>query len=111
MSKLSAEELALRSHDISIGLGNKIVPDFESLPQVGQMVRLALHIRGLPRIEYEILRLVAHQYLQISPRDLRDIVNDLAEIEFIRIFSEGKTYKAILPTIPYYDEMYTKVGE
>ncbi|USK82565.1 hypothetical protein LHV56_12050 [Peribacillus frigoritolerans] len=112
MSKLlSVQELALRSHDISIGLGNKVVPDFESLPQVGQMVRLALHIRGLPRIEYDILRLVAYHYLQISPSDLRNIVKDLAEVEFIRIFSEGETYKAILPTVPYYDEMYTKIGE
>ncbi|MDA6082779.1 hypothetical protein OSJ97_24880, partial [Escherichia coli] len=47
----------------------------------------------------------------ISPSDLRNIVKDLAEVEFIRIFSEGETYKAILPTIPYYDEMYTKIGE
>lgn len=108
---IPVQELALRSHDISVGLGNKVVPDFESLPQVGQMVRLALHIRGLPRIEYDILRLVAHHYLQITPSDLRSIVKDLAEVEFIRIFSEGETYKAILPTVPYYDEMYIKIGE
>jgi hypothetical protein len=70
---LPVQELALRSHDISVGLGNKVVPDFETLPQLGQMVRLALHIRGLARVEYDILRLVAYHYLQISPSDLRNV--------------------------------------
>ncbi|MFB3166567.1 hypothetical protein P5G62_005535 [Neobacillus sp. 179-C4.2 HS] len=108
---LSEQDLALRCHDISVGLGVKDVPDFETLPEVGLMVRLALHIRGLPRIDYEVLKLVAYHYLQISPMVLKNVIRDLDEAEFIRVLSEGQTIKAIIPTVPYYDELYTNIGE
>lgn len=111
MNILTNQDLALRSHDISVGLGNKIVPEFEALPEIGQMVRLALHIRGLPLIEYNVLRLVAYHYLQIHPSVIRQLVKNLAEVEFVRIFSEGDTIQAVLPTVPYYDDLYTIAGE
>ena len=61
------QELALRCHDITIGLGNKDVPDFEVITEVGLMVKLALHIRGLPIIPYETLKLAVHHFLSIPP--------------------------------------------
>jgi len=105
------QEFALRCHDITIGLGNKEVPDFEVITEVGLMVKLALHIRGLSRIPYETLKLAASHFLGISTLICRNIVLSLAEIEFVQIISEGSTIKAIVPTVPFYEDLYDQVGE
>ncbi len=36
------------------------VPEFDNLRAVGMAVRLALHIRGLPAVNFETLKLVAN---------------------------------------------------
>lgn len=107
----NGQELALRCHDISTGLGPKEVPEFELIPEIGLMLRLALHIRGLPRIPYETLKLVASYYLQMSSLVLKGIVESLAKVEFVKIMKEGDTIKWILPTVPYYEDLYEQVGE
>jgi hypothetical protein len=63
MAKPKPSELAARCHEIQVSLGRKEVPEFERLVEVGMAVRLALHIRGLPLIEYEVLKLVASHFL------------------------------------------------
>jgi len=65
--KITREQLASTSHDIQVGLGSKGVPEFESVPFIGMMVNLALHIRGLPLIEYEKFKLVAAHFFHIPP--------------------------------------------
>ncbi|MBU8678817.1 hypothetical protein MOC46_10520 [Bacillus spizizenii] len=105
------QELALRSHDITIGLGNKQVPEFELLTEIGNMIKLALNIRGLPIIPYTTLKLAAYHFLDIPTYMCSSIVENLAEIEFVKITSEGKTIKAVLPTVPFYEDIYEGVGE
>ncbi|MGH0425692.1 hypothetical protein [Bacillus pretiosus] len=105
------QEIALRCHDITIGLGNKEVPEFETLTEVGLMVKLALHIRGLPIIPYETLKLAAYHFLNISPLLCKNVVYNLAEVEFVKIISEGSTIKSVLPTVPFYEDLYQHVGE
>ncbi|NGY80882.1 hypothetical protein F6Y03_01120 [Bacillus megaterium] len=105
------QELALRSHDIITGLGNKEVPEFELLTEIGNMVKLALNIRGLPIIPYDTLKMAAHHFLDIPTYMCKGIVENLAEIEFVKITSEGKTIKAILPNVPFYEDIYEGVGE
>ncbi|MED3659762.1 hypothetical protein [Bacillus velezensis] len=105
------QEIALRCHDISIGVGDKMVPDFENLTIIGDMVKLSLHIRGLPPIKYETLKLAAYHFLNISPVTCKVIVEQLAEIEFVRIQSEGGDIKAIIPQVPFYEDLYEQVGE
>ena len=74
-------------------------------------VRLALHIRGLPLIAYNVLRLVAVQYLGIPAVALKRLLHVLAEVEFVRLRTEGDTIKAVLPTVPYYEGLYAAMGE
>ncbi|MGY6209897.1 hypothetical protein ACXEO8_07955 [Cytobacillus firmus] len=105
------QELALRSHDITIGLGNTQVAEFEALTEVGNMVKLALNIRGLPLIPFETLKLAAFQFLDIPTYYCKSLVENLEEIEFVKIFSEGKTIKGVLPTVPFYEDIYEGVGE
>lgn len=105
------QEIALRCHDISIGLGTKDVAEFELIPEIGLMVRLALHIRGLPRIPYDVFKLVAFHHLQIPMMSVRSLVISLEQIGFIKILSEGEDYKFIIPTVPFYDDLYGIVGQ
>jgi len=108
---LSASDIAARAHEIQTGLGYTEVPEFETLRAVGMAVRLALHIQGLPALDYKKLRLVASHYLNIPTVAVRRIVELLAEVEFVKLQTVGKTINTVVPYIPYYDEVYSKLGE
>jgi hypothetical protein len=107
----AAGEIAARCHEIQTGLGFTEVPEFDSLRAVGMAVRLALHIRGLPTVNYQTLRLVAVHFLGMPSVAVRRIVDLLAEVEFAKILSEGKEIKAVVPTVPYYETLYETLGE
>lgn len=104
-------ELAARCHEIQTGLGLLEVPEFEGLRSVGMAVRMALHIQGLPPVNYETLKLVSVHFLKIPTVAVKSIVELLDEVEFVKIQSEGKTFKAVVPTVPYYETLYTGLGE
>jgi len=107
----SAVEIAARAHEIQTGLGATEVPEFDTLRAVGMAVRLALHIQGLPALNYDVLRLVASHYLDIPSVALQRIVELLAEVEFVKLQTTGKTINTVVPNVPYYDEVYSKLGE
>lgn len=107
---LQPGEIAARCHEIQTGLRLNEVPEFETLTLVGMAVRLALHIRGLPVVNYETLRLVANHFLGIPTVAVKRIVETLAEIEFVKIQQEGKTIKMVVPNVPYYETLYETLG-
>lgn len=107
----SRSEIAVRCHEIQTGLGSIEVPDFKLLTLIGMAVRLALNIRGLPIIQYNILQLVASHFLSIPIIAVDRIVKLLEEVQFVKIQSEGQTIKAVLPTVPYYEDIYSTLGE
>ena len=72
--KAKKKEIAARCHEIQVCLGQKEVPDFETLIEIGMAVRLALHIRGLRPIKYEIMRLVATHFLDIPSVAVKRII-------------------------------------
>lgn len=106
-----SEQLAARCHDIQTGLGLTEIPEFSNLRSVGMAVKLALHIRGLPLIKYETLKLVSNHFLKIPTVAVDSIVTLLAEVEFVKLQKEGRTIKAILPIVPYYELVYSGLGE
>jgi hypothetical protein len=103
-------EIAARCHEIQTGLGLAEVPEFENLRAIGMAVRLALHIRGLPAVNYETLRLVANHFLGIPAVGMKTIMELLAEVEFVKLQTEAKTIKAVVPNVPYYETLYTSLG-
>ena len=109
--KASLSDIAVRCHEIQTGLGRTEVPEFEQIVLIGMAVRLALHIRGLPAIPFEIVKLVASHYLQISSVAIRHVLELLEEIEFVRLGKSGKTIKNVLPDVPYYEELYSTLGK
>ena len=102
---------AARCHEIQLTIKDKEVPRFEGIPEIGMAVQLALHIRGLPLIDYEKLKLVASTMLGIPRLSVDRIVRLLAEIEFVQIQQEGARIKAVLPVIPYFEDLYAGIGE
>ena len=109
--EISRSDLAVRCHEIQTGLGRTEVPEFEQIVLVGMAVRLALHIRGLPPISFEILKLVASHFLQISAVAVRPVLELLEEIEFVHLGTSGKTITTVLPDVPYYEDLYSVLGE
>lgn len=108
---MNKKEIVSKCHDIQVSLGMKEVPDYDIIPIVGMMVNLAIHLRGLPQINYNVLKLVASEYLGIHCMLVKELILSLAEIEFVIIDKEGDTIKSILPTVPYFDDVYAVVGE
>ena len=100
----------MRCHEIQTTLGNYEVPEFETIPELGMATRLALHIRGLPLVKYDTLKLVANHFLNIPSIAVERIVRLLAYVEFVRIQQTGSTINGVLPTVPYYDELYETLG-
>lgn len=52
MDVSSRIEVVSKCHDIQVSLESKSVPEYESVAEIGMMVRLALHLRGSPQIDY-----------------------------------------------------------
>lgn len=109
--KPTPSEIAARCHEIQTGLALAEVPEFERLREIGMAVRLALHVRGLPSVNYETLRLVAISFLGIPSVAVKAIVELLAEIEFVKLQTEGKTIKSVVPNVPYYETLYETLGK
>ncbi|WP_413458848.1 hypothetical protein [Herbaspirillum huttiense] len=100
-----------RCHEIQLAIKDREVPRFERIPEIGMAVQLALHIRGLPIVDYERLKLVASTMLGIPRLSVDRIVDLLAEIEFVKIQKTGKKIETILPLVPFFDDLYDGIGE
>lgn len=108
---LTPAEMALRAHDVTVCMEGSQAAEYAELPLLGMAVRLALHLRGLPIVPYELLKQVAFHILGMPSTAVRTVVDILAEAEFVRVYSEGSTIKSVFPDIPYYDGVFTYLGE
>lgn len=103
--------LAVRCHDITVTLDKQMVGDFEQMLLLGMAVRLALHLRGANPVSYELLKQVGLHLLHIPPTSIRQVLELLGEIEFVKIDKEGSTIRTVIPTIPFYEDLYERAGE
>lgn len=111
MARMDSKIAAARCHEIQLTIRDKEVPRFEGIPEIGMAVQLALHIRGLPLLDYEKVKLVASTMLGIPRLSVDRIVRLLAEIEFVQINQTGSRITSILPIVPYFEDLYTGIGE
>ena len=96
--------------DLHTSLKEYSIPDFENLPDIGRAAALAVHLKGLAEIPYEVLRQVSDFYFGIPSALLKNAIEILAEIEFVRPVTQGRTYKSIIPQVPAFDDVYETVG-
>lgn len=105
-----SRETAEFAYDLHAGLSTLRVPEFDQLQIIGMAAALAVHIKGLGEIEYDVLRKVSDHYMSIPSFALPPVLDVLAEIEFIRIFKSGKTIDKSIPNIPIFENVYEGLG-
>jgi hypothetical protein len=103
--------VGIRCQDIQTGLQHHSVNEFENLLKVGAAARVAIHLRGGDVVEYDRLKEIVNPLFGISKLELPAIIELLGDIEFVKVVSEGKTIKRIVPTVPYFDDLYETLGE
>ncbi|MBS0658596.1 MAG: hypothetical protein JSR82_10180 [Verrucomicrobia bacterium] len=109
-SPLTPSLLAARCAEIQECSTNVEVGEFERIPEIGMALRMALHIQGCPAVDFESLKLVSIYLLKFPRLVVERIVRLLAEVEFVRLQTEGQTIKTVVPTVPYYNQIYSDLG-
>jgi hypothetical protein len=107
----SKEEIAVRSHDILVTSGTSRAVEFDALTNIGAAVRLAINLRGVPPVSFDLLKSAAVHRLGLQPSEVRPAIELLAEAEMVILHQEGRTIKTVVPDIPYYSDLYTNIGE
>jgi hypothetical protein len=72
---------------------------------------LAVHLKGLDEVAFDVLRKVSDHYFEIPSYALKSVLEVLAETELVRLITEGKTIKKVIPTVPFFSNVYSLVGE
>lgn len=98
------------AHDLQTGLGRRSVPEFDQLPIVGMAAALALHIKGLGAIDYQVMRPVVDYYFNIPAMVLPQVLAVLEEVRYINLVTEGKTIKQVIPMVPHFTSVYQGLG-
>lgn len=103
-------QVAEFAYDLHAGMAALRVPEFDDLQTIGMAATLAVHIKGLGDIEYEVLRKVSDHFMGIPSIALKPVLVLLEEIGFIRLSTTGKTINTITPNIPAFEDVYEGVG-
>lgn len=98
------------AYDLHAGLSSVQVPDFDQLPLIGMAATLAIHLKGLGEVPYELLRRVSDHFMSIPSLALPPVLNLLAEVEFVRLMTRGKTILSVIPEIPIFDNVYEGIS-
>ncbi|MFJ5451376.1 hypothetical protein [Pectobacterium carotovorum] len=108
---MDAKSLVELSHDIQSGLGRIDVPDFDNIRIIGMASILAMHIRGLGEINYEVLRKVSEFFFNIPSYALKSVLEVLAEIEYVDLVTKDKRILSVIPNVPRFRDLYQGVGD
>lgn len=107
-----SRELAEFAYDLHCGLSNvRGVSEFDDLQTIGMAATLAIHIKGLGEIEYEVLRKVSDHFMAIPSIALEKILRILQEIAFVKLVEKGRKIDRVIPNIPVFDDVYQTIGD
>jgi hypothetical protein len=106
-----SRETAEFAYDLHAGLSALTIPEFDQLQIIGMAATLAVHLKGLGEVDYEVLRKVSDHFMSIPSYALKPVLELLDEIEFVRLFTTGKTITKVLPNIPLFEDVYEGIGE
>ncbi|MGJ4971016.1 hypothetical protein ACQR1N_20335 [Bradyrhizobium sp. HKCCYLRH1073] len=107
----SATEVAEFAYDLHAGLSLLQVPDFDDLQTIGMASTLAVHIKGLGEIEYEVLRRVSDHLMSIPSVALEKVLRVLSDIGFVRLVEDGRKILSVIPYIPIFEDVYRGIGD
>jgi hypothetical protein len=110
--KIENVAIAEYAHDLQLGLSRVSVPEFDQLPLVGMAAILAVHIRGLGEIDYQgVLKPVAEHFFDIPSVVLPQVLQVLAEVEFVSLDTTGKSINKVIPSVPHFQSIYDGLGK
>lgn len=104
------KELAEFAHDLHSGLSSYAVAEFDDLKIIGMAATLAIHIRGLGEIEYEVMRRVSDHFMSIPSFALEKVLGVLEEVGFVQLIRNGRKISKVVPNIPVFDDVYDGIG-
>jgi len=99
------------AYDLHAGLAACRVSEFDDLTTIGMAGTLAIHIKGLGQIDYEVLRKVSDHLMSIPSIALEKVLRLLEEVRFVRLVEKGRKIEAVIPNIPVFDDVYDRLGE
>lgn len=104
-------DIAEFAYDLHAGLAAQHVPEFDDLYKVGMAATLAIHIKGLGEIEYEVLRKVSDHFMSIPSFALGEVLRILGEIDFVKLIERGRKIERIIPNIPIFEDVYNGLSK
>lgn len=105
------KEIAELAYDLQTGLALHQVAEFDDLHTIGMAATLAVHIKGLGEIDYDVLRQVSDHYMSIPSFALEKVLRVLVEVNFVRLVERGRKIEKIIPNIPLFDDVYEGIGK
>jgi hypothetical protein len=106
-----SRDVAEFAYDLHAGLSAIQVPEFDDLHKIGMAGTLAIHIKGLGQIEYEVLRKVSDHFMSIPSIALGEVLRILEEVEFVKLVEKGRKIERIIPDIPFFEDVYAGLGQ
>lgn len=103
--------LALRAQDIQTGLQDVQVPEFDKLLLVGMAARLAVCIREKTSVELQSLRQLAVYAFGVPSIAVDSVLRILQEAEFIEVVEKPVNEARVIPTVPYYEDLYETLSD
>jgi len=100
VTEIKGKRLAEFAFDIQTGLGSFEVSEFDDLRTIGMAASLAVHLRGLPEIEYSVLSQVSDARFDIPAPMLKPVLRLLSEVGMVRLYENGKAITKIDPLVP-----------
>lgn len=107
---MNKTKIAEFSYDLHSALGEYETPEFDYLKKLGMAATLAVHIRGLGSIPYDVLRQVSYHYFKIPSLALDQILKILTDLEFIELIGSRSKTTAVIPKIPHFKSIYDVIG-
>ncbi|MGN3937890.1 hypothetical protein ABVB18_21490, partial [Xanthomonas citri pv. mangiferaeindicae] len=106
-----SKALAEIAYDLHSGLASNRIPEFDDLQLIGMAGTLAVHIKGLGQIDYEVLRKVSDHLMGIPSFALERVLRLLNDVQFVRLVEVGKKIISVIPNIPVFDDVYVGIGK
>jgi hypothetical protein len=104
-------EIAEFAYDLHAGLSALQVPEFDDLQTIGMAATLAIHIKGLGEIDYEVLRKVSDHFMSIPSVALGGVLRTLSEVGFVKLIENGRKIEKVIPNIPIFEDVYSGLND
>jgi hypothetical protein len=93
-----SREIAEFAYDLHAGLASLQISEFDDLQKIGMAASMAIHIKGLGDIDYEVLRKVSDHFMSIPSVALPEVLRTLADVGFVRLVEKGRKIELVSQT-------------